>query len=70
MAWLVRFDFQDGNGWIDLTDYIDFKSLKKSENLHNDLKSNRDTAELIMRSNSYINNFLTTTKKVNRKINY
>jgi len=40
MAWVVQLDFDDGNGWIDITDYVLTETFVRDRSLWNELQPN------------------------------
>lgn len=61
MAYTIEFDFDDGNGWTDVTHLVQQASLKKSERLWSDLKATANTAQMTLDWDSNVWNKLLTT---------
>lgn len=58
MAWLFQLDFQDGNGWRDITSSVLFETLKKDEQLHSELQPVQNQLSFSIHRNTTIANLL------------
>jgi hypothetical protein len=55
---IVEFDFQDGTGWIDVSEYTRLREFKRERHVYNKLKPTIDSCSFKIKYNSQLINRL------------
>ncbi|RKZ08506.1 hypothetical protein DRQ25_08915 [Candidatus Fermentibacteria bacterium] len=64
-TWVIQFDFDDGQGWVDIHDLVKTKNLRRKRILYNKLTPATSTVTFqMLRDTTIITKLLTTTKEI------
>lgn len=61
-TYLFQLDFQDEAGWVDITNYVDLKSISRKMSIYNNLKPTANTLKFDLLPNTTIFNQIMTTQ--------